>query len=523
MRASLQLLASAGRPGWPGLTLSGDDLQAATEVCERLDNLPLALELAAARLTVLTPVQLRDRLADPLELLQRPGRNVLERHRSLRATIDWTLGLLHPASRSLFTCLGVFAASASLADMESVLAASGTNVVDALDELMEFALVRRVEEGDGIVRFQQPEALKEVSDHELRTSPEADRWRRAHAQHILAVIFPARLLTLCTTAVHAAAVHLNADTARAYRWARRNDPGLGTALAAAWSLRLAFEGHLREADPLIAHVLNSTEVAAEVRAQALFARGVAQMSRGELAQALALADEAVRLAEPSDSDLLTAFLAGRGGLRAFMGDLAGGIHDTTRASQRAREMGEAALAGTLFFEAQVQIMAGHLGLAEELSRSAAELGRLSGAWAISGLATQSGDLALAAARPGEALGHYGRSLADAEARQDDGQVVFDLCSMSQCLMMLDHHADALELLGLAEAHAGQAYGTPAFTMHAVGAEQIQTSVAAVGQTAADRQRAAGRAVPPAERGNRARELARQFTVDVHPTTGPNPA
>ena len=148
-RSALELIARAvGRRGkCPKLTdADGDALR---EIVGLLDGLPLALELAAARLSVLTAVQLRDRLRDSIDVLgeARGGRPV--RQRSLRAVLDSTLALLDPAPRALFVRLGAFAGAVELEELERVLSGDGVSVLEALAELVDAALVQRVETGDG--------------------------------------------------------------------------------------------------------------------------------------------------------------------------------------------------------------------------------------------------------------------------------------------------------------------------------------------------------------------------------------
>jgi predicted ATPase len=100
-----------------------------------LEGVPLALELAAARPSLLSPVQLRDRLSRSSDLLRDDRRDRLERHRSLRATLQWTLGLLEEPARELFVRLGAFAGPVELEEIEAVAGADGLNVLDAVSDV----------------------------------------------------------------------------------------------------------------------------------------------------------------------------------------------------------------------------------------------------------------------------------------------------------------------------------------------------------------------------------------------------
>ena len=172
-RSALDLIARAvGRRGKrPKLTdADGDALR---DVVRLLDGLPLALELAAARLSVLTAVQLRDRLRDSIDVLGEARGGRPARQRSLRAALDSTLLLLDPAPRALFVRMGGFAGPVELEELERVLSGDGVGVLEALAELVDAALVQRVETGDGTVKFGLAEALRQIASELLDRSPEA--------------------------------------------------------------------------------------------------------------------------------------------------------------------------------------------------------------------------------------------------------------------------------------------------------------------------------------------------------------
>jgi Transposase len=152
-RSALELIArSVGRRGLqPALSGAGGD--ALREIVRLVDGLPLALELAAARLSMLTAVHLRDRLRESIDVLGEARGGRPARQRSLRAVLDSTLALLDPSARALFVRMGAFAGLVELAELERVLSGDGVGVLEALAELLDAALLRRVETGDGKVRF----------------------------------------------------------------------------------------------------------------------------------------------------------------------------------------------------------------------------------------------------------------------------------------------------------------------------------------------------------------------------------
>jgi predicted ATPase/DNA-binding SARP family transcriptional activator len=152
---------------------------AAAPLCRRLDGLPLALELAAARTNVLTTAQILERLERRDDLLTVGARDAPARQKTLHAAIDWSYDLLDEDEKRLFAELAVFAGSFSLEAAEAVCAAD----VDVLASLVDKSLVRR--RGD---RFAMLETIREYATGLLDESVEADDLRRRHAEHFLALV-----------------------------------------------------------------------------------------------------------------------------------------------------------------------------------------------------------------------------------------------------------------------------------------------------------------------------------------------
>lgn len=143
------------------------------ELCRRLDNLPLAVELAAARASVLSPAQILERLGRRLDLLK-GGRDVEARQQTLRATLEWSYQLLVEEEKALFGRLGVFAGGCTLAAAEDVAAAD----LDVLESLVDKSLVRH--EGE---RFTMLETIRQYASEKLEASGQADELRRRHTAH----------------------------------------------------------------------------------------------------------------------------------------------------------------------------------------------------------------------------------------------------------------------------------------------------------------------------------------------------
>jgi predicted ATPase/class 3 adenylate cyclase len=145
------------------------------ELCRRLDQLPLALELAAARTSVLTPRQILDRLGQHLDLLK-AGRGADERQRTLRATIEWSHDLLDEDEQQLFAWLGVFRGGCTLEAAEAVAHAD----LDVLQSLVDKSLVRHIGE-----RFSMLETIRRYAWEQLEALGDLDELRRRHAHHLV--------------------------------------------------------------------------------------------------------------------------------------------------------------------------------------------------------------------------------------------------------------------------------------------------------------------------------------------------
>ncbi len=152
------------------------------ELCERLDCLPLALELAAARVRTLPPAVLADRLDHVLPLLVGGARDLPRRQQTLRATIEWSIDLLEEPERALFPRLAVFGGSWALPDAEAVCDADAP----LLDSLVDQGLLRR-SVVDGAARYSMLETIRELAAEQLELDPDSVPLRRRHVEHYLAL------------------------------------------------------------------------------------------------------------------------------------------------------------------------------------------------------------------------------------------------------------------------------------------------------------------------------------------------
>jgi predicted ATPase len=184
--ASVDLFTERAHAADPGFELTGGNAEAVAEICRRLDGLPLAIELAAARVRLLPPQALLPRLGQELSLLTSGARDLPERQRTLRSTLDWSYGLLPASEQVLFARLGVFAGPFSLPAAEAVGAGSPdpgqakepAPVLETLGSLVDSSLVQADTRG-GEPRFALLETIREYA---LERLGDGD-WVQAHDRH----------------------------------------------------------------------------------------------------------------------------------------------------------------------------------------------------------------------------------------------------------------------------------------------------------------------------------------------------
>jgi predicted ATPase len=508
--AAADLFVRTARTASPELTLDGADATAINAICARLDCQPLAVELAAARMSVLTAPQIRDRMSADEDLLRRPASDArLERHRSLAAEVEWSLSLLDPGCTALFARMGTFAAAASVGDLETVSGEHARQVLDALDGLVRFALVQRREDGDRAVRFGLPEALRQLAVRALGRDPDAERWRSAHAEHVRAVFEPTRLRHSCSKVEYAAGRHLDADAALAVAWAIKADPVLACEIAGLWSFRLLADGQARQGRELIALVEANPRATARARAHVRLAAAKDALGLGDPETTVAIADRLLPEMEVVDPDLVPYLLSTRGKARAYLSDMEGAVSDSATATALERAAAPAGWGGSLLDE--VDVLA-HAGRTDEAFARLDEFAALEAqrperpTMFARYQHNLRGDVALAAGRYPEAMRIYVLSMRESAADGDTLQVCFDLGGLARALIDNADFAAGLEAAGMARAASVELWGAATFADQIVGAGCLERAESAVGADRAGQLEAAGMAVPAGQRLVRAGEL-----------------
>ena len=184
---SVALLLDRARRTNPGFDLTSANAQLLASACVRLEGLPLAIELAAARLKVLTPGELVSRLGSRMQVLTGSTRDVPARQRALRSAIAWSYDLLGSGERALFRRLSVFAGGWTLADAASVCGLSAGEVLPAVESLLEKSLIRRLPGDEETAEFSMLESLREFAAEQLASHAETEETRARHARHYAAL------------------------------------------------------------------------------------------------------------------------------------------------------------------------------------------------------------------------------------------------------------------------------------------------------------------------------------------------
>jgi predicted ATPase/DNA-binding SARP family transcriptional activator len=337
---AVQLFVERAQAALPTFAPPND--AAIRDICRRLDGIPLAIELAAARVRVLSPEQIALRLDDAFRLLTGGSRTALPRHRTLRATMEWSFGLLGGREQVLLRRLAIFAGSFTLDAVEAVCAKAPLETEDSLDGVS--ALVDRslivMEPGDGVARYRLLETVRQYGIERMREAGELMMLERLHADHFLSV-------------AEAAAPHL---------FGGEDEPGLIARLvadddnfraAANWALRDPSDGAraLRFADALFWYWYGAT----------------AWQGRSHLREGKPYVTEALARGASCEPALREGALCSLGLLGLATGDYEMGSHAFARALEIARALpDEGNVAFVLAKYAATRMMAGDLDHATAL-------------------------------------------------------------------------------------------------------------------------------------------------------------
>lgn len=479
----VRLFVDRARAAQSSFTLTEDNAPAVAAICVRLDGLPLAIELAAARVTIFPPAALLSRLERRLPLLAGGGRNQPERHRAMRDAIAWSYDLLTTDEQALFRRLAVCAGGFTLDAAEAI--AGLTNpasrpvgdapdaIVGLVASLVDQSLLQRAvpeEWADREPRFVMLETIREFGDEQLEASNEGEESRRRHATYFLSMA-EALANQLAGMEMARALDQLATELPNirvALAWARdRGEAETTLRLASALYPFWNFRGQVSEGRNWLATALAMSGAMATTRVDGLLAAtGLAEL-QGDLKQAIALGEETLELARASGYRF--------GVARALL--LLGVAAEWEGALDRAASLFEQALARQADFGAQhwtarvVACLASTVHLrgdgerAEVLAQEGLAMARAAGhAWTaglalgvLANVASERGDLA-------RAVGLYDEVLAIARELGDQRAVAGTVGGLAGVVAARGKYEHAARLLGAARA-LGDAAGYKFLTHH----------------------------------------------------------
>jgi predicted ATPase/class 3 adenylate cyclase/DNA-binding CsgD family transcriptional regulator len=425
---AVELFVDRARHARPDLTVGGDDAAAVAEICARLDGLPLAIELAAARVRALTLAEILDGLHDRFRLLTGGARTAVRRQHTLRASVDWSHALLTDSERVLFRRLSVFVGGFDLDAARAVGAGADIEhfqVLDRLGLLVDKSLVVADSVG-GTSRYRLLDTVRQYGAEKLEQAGEADAVRARHRDHYTAMAAVLDTAGRADYGRRLAQVELEIDNLRAaFSCSREHgDPGLALQLASSLQPLWLARGRVREGLDLLHAAygdLDARHADAALRARALADMAVLGMWVGA-AECIDQAHQGLALAREIDDPAVLArtltacgFLAGQSGTlelaRGYLDEAIGparAIGDRWRLSQILAAQAQAATVGG---DPQTASAAGQEGrdLADAIgdgfhSRQCR--------YALGGAQFMQGDLA-------GALAHFDEMVADAEAAHDE--------------------------------------------------------------------------------------------------------
>jgi predicted ATPase/class 3 adenylate cyclase/DNA-binding CsgD family transcriptional regulator len=288
--AAVTLFVQRAEAALPGFQVTNLNAAALAEICTRLDGLPLAIELAAARTKLLPPQALLGRLSNRLQLLTGGARDRPARQKTLRATIDWSYGLLDESEKALLRRLAVFAGGWTISAAEAVCSRPDEVVVDGLASLLDKSLLRREDTFAGEPRFRMLETIHEYALGQLELSGEAEIIRGRHAAYFQSVLEAADLEQRGQPIVWLDRLQEEHENLRAVlRWTvETRNAELALRLGAVLRRYIEIRGHLHEGQRWLESALAIDGPAPDaVRARALQVAGRLAYLRGDYALAAA--------------------------------------------------------------------------------------------------------------------------------------------------------------------------------------------------------------------------------------------
>ena len=371
-----QLFAARAAAADPGFALTEANSSTLEGIAERLDGLPLAIELAAARVRVLPPEAILERLGNSLALLVSGNRDVPDRHRTLRATIAWSHELLSDQAQRLFAVCSVFRGGIDLDPLTEVCAAVGLDgsVLDAVAELVDHSLLRRAAYGEA-PRFAMLETVREFAAEQLASGEELQATRDAHAHAFWQRVEPMPRPPATPDRVDLDTLEREHDNLRAaLDHYSESDPAAALRMANRLTCFWTIRGHFTEGRRRLAALRQHATNGGPDFTDALIGEAWLATDQGDRGVALPLLGVALSAARATgDRSREADALLARGRVRGVIGDPAGARDDVEQSLALQEAMGDAAgVAIALWLGGAMAHFAGELELARDRLEASAQ-------------------------------------------------------------------------------------------------------------------------------------------------------
>ena len=448
--AAVQLFIQRAQAVKPDFQITNANAPAVAEICHRLDGLPLAIELASARIRMFSPESLLERLKLSLDLLRGGTRDLPERQQTLRRAIEWSYKLLHEEEKQLLRQLSVFAGGWSFEAADAVCLINGEapfNMFDGLERLIDLNLIKPPEEVNTELRFKMLETIREFSAQHLLETNEADRVRRLHAQFYLTLVEKADTELWSSGQIHwANRLDVEYTNVRvALEWSKRNAIDVGMKMCRALWRYWEMHNFIAESRVWLEEFIKLSPQPTIERAKVLLSAAASAIYQGDFVPARTHVEEAREIFQSlNDKRGVSSAFNELGLIASYQGD-----YDTARRSLEEslsikRELGEQrSIANSINNLGLVACYQKDYKSAYDLFTECLAIFQLLDD--ISGIAMASGNLGLAAM-------HLGK-LEEARERQNECLFLFndigDKDGMAECF-------ERLAMLEIAENHYSQA-------------------------------------------------------------------
>ena len=459
---AVRLFGQRARTVLPSFQLTRDNAWAVAAICERVDGLPLAIELAAARTRAMSPSDIMDRLDARLSLLTGGPADLPERQRTLRATLGWSVGLLDERHQQLFARLSTFRGGWTLSAAEAVCPDSGgdrTDVLDALEVLLSHSLALRRPTGRDSVRFYMLETVREYAHGLLERSPALHGVRDRHARFYMHLAETARdelegphqVRRIEALAIEQDNFRAAMDWCLADKGPRSTGVRLANALGHFWEVT----GALREGRQWLSRAVDAAAlVPPDLVMRAYSALGTLAWAAGDYDDAAHLHSTALRISRQVGDQALEAFsLNNLGAIGVDQGDHATAELLCRQAAELASRIGALRIAGmAIHNRGEIALhRKDYSAAADCYTHALSAFRQLGDQWLMTATLRSAAVAALRVGKRGEAVRILIESLGLAHELGENSWVASDLESLAAVAQQSARPSEATRLLAMAAA------------------------------------------------------------------------